>query len=151
MIRSSLTFATLLFATSLAACSARTATVGEHQEIRIGRSGDGHFYADASVNGKDIRFMIDTGASEIVLTPEDARTAGIAFDPEQGRALGDGASGIVVGQKVVLKSISLGAFAKTDTEVAVVSGAKVSLLGQSFLAEVDEIVIHRDEMLLRSR
>ena len=41
------------------------------------RSRDGHFYVDADVNGARIRFLIDTGATFVSLSPEDARLAGL--------------------------------------------------------------------------
>ena len=144
-------FALMMVTCSLGACSPASQLKEQPEEIRIARSGDGHFYTDASVNGKDVRFMIDTGASEVVLTPDDARAAGVPLEPDQNRALGDGASGIVIGQTALVKSLTLGTFNKADAEVAVVPGATVSLLGQSFLSQIDEIVIRRDEMLLRSR
>ncbi|MGL4226151.1 MAG: TIGR02281 family clan AA aspartic protease, partial [Rickettsia sp.] len=45
-------------------------------EIIIARSGDGHFYINAFVNNVKIKFMIDTGASDVALTKEDAQKLG---------------------------------------------------------------------------
>jgi aspartyl protease family protein len=120
-------------------------------EVTIDRSADRHFYANASVNGHDIRFLVDTGASETALTEEDARKAGIAIDPQQYELLGQGASGIVRGQYVELKTIELGGIHEKDAKAVVVQGATVSLLGQSFLESIDEIVIRRSEMILRDK
>ena len=41
-------------------------------EVRLGRAEDSHFYADADVNGTNIRMMVDSGASIIALTRRDA-------------------------------------------------------------------------------
>ena len=118
-------------------------------EVALDRSSDKHFYADVQVNGRPIRFLVDTGAGEIALTEEDARKAGIAVDPEKYELIGQGASGIVRGQYVELQSVDIGGIRESDAKAVVVQGASVSLLGQPFLENVDEIVIRKDEMLLR--
>ena len=118
-------------------------------EVALDRDSDKHFYADAQVNGQPIRFLVDTGAGEIALTEEDARKAGIAVDPEKYELIGHGASGIVRGQYVELQSVDIGGIREADAKAVVVQGASVSLLGQPFLQNVDEIVIRKDEMVLR--
>jgi aspartyl protease family protein len=120
-------------------------------EITLDRSADKHFYANASVNGHGIRFLVDTGASETALTEEDARKVGIAIDPQQYELLGQGASGIVRGQYIELKSIELGGIHEKNAKAVVVQGATVSLLGQPFLESIDEIVIRKGEMVLRDQ
>ena len=50
---------------------------GHGAVVSIRKTGDGHFIARAQVNGKSIRMIVDTGASTVVLRPEDARKAGI--------------------------------------------------------------------------
>jgi aspartyl protease family protein len=118
-------------------------------EVTLERSSDRHFYATASVNGHDVRFLVDTGASEIALTEDDARKVGIKFDPAKYGLLGQGASGFVRGQYVELDKIDLGKFHQGGAKAVVVEGADVSLLGQPFLENIDEIVIRKDEMVLR--
>ncbi|NUT01576.1 MAG: TIGR02281 family clan AA aspartic protease [Sphingomonas sp.] len=120
-------------------------------EVTLERSSDRHFYADAGVNGNSIRFLIDTGASEIALSEEDARKAGITVDPAKYELIGQGASGMVRGQYVKLAKLEVGAIHETDVEAVVVQGANVSLLGQPFLEDIDEIVIRKDEMVLRDQ
>lgn len=117
-------------------------------DVVIARSGDHHYYADATVNGAPVRFMIDTGASETALTEADARQIGIAVDPENYEVVGDGPSGIVRGQYVQLKSIDVGHFRQRDVRALVMQGAPVSLLGQPFLENVEQIVISNGEMRL---
>src|SRR5579863_1093531 len=46
-------------------------------EFVFHRASDGHYYVDAEVNGAPIHFMVDTGASYVTLSPDDARTAGL--------------------------------------------------------------------------
>ena len=122
---------------------------GQIKEIVIQRSSDGHFYTDVSLNGHSVRFLIDTGAGAVALTQEDAALAGIKVDSDEFGAIGEGASGLVRGKFVELDTMKIGDFAPQDVKAAVVEGASVSLLGQPFLDQLDEIVIREDEMILR--
>lgn len=120
-------------------------------EVILERSSDRHFYADATVNGRPVRFLVDTGAGEIALTEEDAKKAGIAVDPSKYELIGHGASGIVRGQYVELGAVELGDIRETNAKAVVIQGANVSLLGQPFLEDLDEIVIRKTTMTLKSQ
>ena len=120
-------------------------------EVVLDQSSDGHFYADAKVNGAAVRFLVDTGSSTVALTQEDARRAGVDFDPARFELLGEGASGFVRGTQVKLASVDIGAIEADNINAAVVEGASVSLLGLPFLEEVDEIVIRKGEMRFREQ
>jgi aspartyl protease family protein len=126
------------------------AAAGSGTEVVIERSDDHHYYADANVNGHSVHFMIDTGAGQTALTEADARSIGIPIDPSKYQVVGDGASGMVRGQFVQLKTIDLNGIRQQDANAVIVPGASVSLLGQPFLEKVDEIVIRQGEMRLRS-
>jgi aspartyl protease family protein len=129
--------------------SAASAAHPAATEVIIERSDDHHYYTDAQVNGHSVHFMIDTGASATALTEDDARSIGIDVDPSKYEVIGDGASGMVRGQYVQLKSIDVNGIRQQDAPVAVVQGSSVSLLGQPFLEKIDEIVISRGEMRLK--
>lgn len=118
-------------------------------DILVERNTDHHYYADAYVNGRPVHFMIDTGAGETALTEADAQQAGIPIDPGRYEVIGDGASGMIRGQYVQLKSIDVGGIKQENAKAVVVAGATVSLLGQPFLEQVDEITIRKGEMHLR--
>jgi aspartyl protease family protein len=124
---------------------------GAALEITLDRNSDRHFYADAGVNGHSVRFLVDTGASEIALTEEDARKVGIVVDPRKYEFIGQGASGMVRGQYVELGEIELGGIRQNGAKAVVIQGASVSLLGQPFLENIDEIVIRKGEMVLRDQ
>ena len=111
------------------------------------RSPDGHFYADATVNGAQVRFMIDTGASFVALTREDAQRAGIFLGSDRMEAIGAGGAFEVT--PVTIQRISLGALSATDVQGAVADELNVSLLGQSFLERVGSVEIRGDRMVLR--
>jgi aspartyl protease family protein len=119
-------------------------------DVVIARSGDHHYYADALVNGHSVHFMVDTGASETALTEADAQAIGIKVDPSKYEVIGDGASGVVRGQFVQLQTIDLDGIRQSGAKAVVVPGATVSLLGQPFLEQIDQIVIRKDEMRLKA-
>jgi aspartyl protease family protein len=93
----------------------------------------GHVLLDAVVNGAPVRFLVDTGASLVTLTPADARAAGLsprqlAFDERASTA-----NGLVRMASVTLREIRLGQLSVGDVPAAVIENLNVSLLGMSFL------------------
>jgi len=111
------------------------------------RAPDGHFYLDAQVNGAQIHFLVDTGASMVALTAADAQRAGIALPSE--RALAQGAGGNVEIIPVTIDRIAAGPLEARDVPGAVARELPISLLGQSFLSRVGTVQISGDRMLLR--
>jgi aspartyl protease family protein len=111
------------------------------------RAPDGHFYADAQVNGAPIRFMVDTGATAVALTREDAQRAGLQLGPE--RSVARGVGGLVEVIPVTVDRIALGGLEARHVRAAVVEDLDVSLLGQSFLSQVGSVEIRGDRMVMR--
>ncbi|WP_206185345.1 TIGR02281 family clan AA aspartic protease [Sphingosinicella sp. CPCC 101087] len=114
---------------------------------RLERHSDGHFYAEARVNGARIRFLVDTGASVVALTPRDARAAGIQAGPE--RTMARGAGGAVEIVPVTIDHLALGPIEANDVSAAIAETLPISLLGQSFLSRADSVEIRGDELRLR--
>ena len=113
------------------------------------RAVDGHFYANAKIQGADIRMMVDTGASIIALTADDADAAGIFWDPSQIRVIGRGASGDVHGVPAKLESVEIGGFHRESIDAVIVpEGLDVSLLGQSYLSKIGSVKIADDKMVM---
>ncbi len=114
------------------------------------READGHFYANVRVNGATIRMMVDTGASRIVLTRQDARRAGIQARSGEFTAVGRTAGGEISLKPVVIDRVALGPVATTQVAALVSeSDIPVSLLGQSFLERVGTVEISNNRMRLR--
>jgi aspartyl protease family protein len=118
-------------------------------QLVLERHADGHFYADVAVNGVPISMLVDTGASAVALSAEDARRAGIATTIGMNEVVGEGAGGAVQGDIVTIDRISLGGTEMLDVPAAVLKGGSTSLLGQSFLREFDTVEISGDRMHLR--
>lgn len=117
--------------------------------IQLQRQANGHFFATARVQGRDVEFLVDTGATLVALSEEDARRAGISFNRSNFTVIGSGASGPVRGQFVRIKQISLGGKSLSNIEAAVIEGADMSLLGQSFLSRMGKVEMAGDTMTIQ--
>ena len=119
-------------------------------ETVIARAADGHFYADALVNGATLHLLVDTGATSVALTRADAQAAGVQVAPGDFTATGQGAGGVVRLKRVVLDRVAIGPVAAERVDAVVAEdGLPVSLIGQSFLSRVGTIEISGDRMILR--
>ena len=119
------------------------------QGITLDRAPDGHFYAEAQVNGTPIHFLIDTGASGVALSSDDARRVGLPFFSDDFAVVGRGASGDVRGKLITLDRVTLGGKSVENVSGAILEGSEMSLLGQSFLARMGTIEITGDKMVIR--
>ncbi|MEO7240742.1 MAG: TIGR02281 family clan AA aspartic protease [Sphingomicrobium sp.] len=118
--------------------------------VTLERSDDGHFYADAEVNGTPVHFLIDTGATGIALARDDAERAAVPLNSGDSQTIvGRGAAGDVMGQNVTLDRVALGGKEVREASAVMVDGGDQSLLGQSFLSEFGSVEIHGDTMVLR--
>src|SRR6476646_168097 len=118
-------------------------------ETKLARMPNGHFYADAAVNGQPVRVVVDTGASIVALTVADAQRIGVAFSPNEFTVVGSGASGPVRGQDVMLDSVSIDGKEVRNLHGAVVEGLDVSLLGQTYLSRITAVQMSGETMTLK--
>lgn len=111
---------------------------------------DGHFHVEARINGTRLRMLVDTGASQVVLSPADARRLGIDTASLDFRHLSETANGPVSGAPVTLREITVGSVRLTDV-AASVNGAEMSesLLGMTFLSRLSGFEVSGDRLTLR--
>jgi aspartyl protease family protein len=125
-------------------------TVLGEDEIRFPAGADGHFRIEALVDGTPIRFLVDTGASRIVLSPADAERIG--FDPASLHFTGfaETANGTVRTASVRLGAIEIGPI-RIDDMPASVNQAEMrgSLLGMSFLERLRSFEVRDGTLILR--
>jgi aspartyl protease family protein len=117
--------------------------------IELSREDDGHFYADVQVNGATLHMLVDTGASEIALSRDDARSAGLGVSIGMPEVVGRGADGDVHGEIATLDRVTLGEKTVEGLQAVVLNSGEQSLLGQSFLSKFDTVQIQGDKMFLR--
>lgn len=124
-------------------------SAGHGGVIEVPRALDGHYYLTLTINGTELPFMVDTGASGLVLSLSDAERLGI--DPQSLAFLGEAstANGIVRTAMVRLPLIELGSFRNKDFRAYVTEGEmEGSLLGMDYLGQF-RIEVAGDRMILR--
>lgn len=126
-------------------------SAGGLTEVKIRKRLNGHFTANVDVNGKSISMIVDTGASSIVLTPEDAKRVGIDID---GMTFGVPvltANGRTMAARVWLGEVAIGPLDRTKVEALVAQPGALSqsLLGMSFLSRLRSYEFSGDYLTLR--
>lgn len=126
-------------------------SAGGLTEIRIRKRLDGHFDANVEVNGKQIAMIVDTGASSIVLTPEDATKAGIDVTHLAYNIPVFTANGRTFAARIRLNKVAIGPLDRTNVDALVAKhGAMTqSLLGMSFLSRLRSYEFSGDFLTLR--
>lgn len=120
-------------------------------EVVLRAGADGHFYANVTINGVDMRLLVDTGATSVALAAADARRVG--FDPDTLDYLMPvtTANGPAFAAMVTLDEIRLGSIAFGPVGAAVMPPGALerSLLGMSFLQRLSGFEIAGDRLILR--
>ena len=117
--------------------------------LELQRDPDGHFYADVRINGTYVHMLVDTGATMIALSRDDARSADIATSIGMNDVVGEGAEGAVHGEFVRLDKVELGPLSAQGLDAIILNSGGQSLLGQSFLKKFSSVEIQGDRMILR--
>lgn len=114
------------------------------------RESDGHYWALASIGRSHVKFMVDTGASTVALTYEDARRLGLDPDNLDFRWTISTAGGETKGASVLLPSIRIGRVEVENVE-AMVLGEELeqSLLGMTFLSELYSYEFRQNSLIIR--
>lgn len=111
------------------------------------RARDGLFYVNASVNGKAVRFIVDTGSNIVVLTKSDAARIGMV--PSSDGAALQTVGGASAMQRGSVDHLVVAGQSITDVDAAAVdSGLAVSLLGQSALSRLQSLRFEGDRLEL---
>jgi aspartyl protease family protein len=128
--------------------SGHATQTGPH-ELYVTPDHDGIYYIFADVNGAEVRFVIDTGSDDVVLTKKDARRAGIDVSRLQFSEDYDAASGSGVEADAMVQRITLGPLSLSNLPVSVEEDGGASLLGMSFLHRMKSVEIRDNRLYLR--
>ena len=110
----------------------------------------GHFLLKAVVNGVPINFMVDTGASHVVLTIPDARRIGFTANDLEFTQEFESANGTVRAAPVKLRELRIGQFSVYGLEASVNGGPlPISLLGMNFLQRLRSYEVADGRLILR--
>jgi aspartyl protease family protein len=123
------------------------APVVEGGEIRIPMADDGHFWVDAAVNGTDVRFLVDSGAS---ITTVSIATAKAANVPTDGRTtIINTANGTARVIQAEANRLELSGIIRTDFPIDVNPNDSSNLLGMNFLSSLSGWRVEAGYLVLR--
>jgi aspartyl protease family protein len=120
-------------------------------EASIAKSGDGSFWADAQVDGHPVHFLVDTGATTVALTGDDARTLGMDPASLNFNSVVKTANGPEPAARVKLGLVAVGNAQVSDVDAIVIDkGLPASLLGMTYLGRLSKFEATQDALDLHS-
>ncbi len=120
------------------------------RRIELAAGGNDHFFAEAELNGRPVTVMVDTGASMVALTYDDARRAGIYPRDSDFTGRSSTANGIARFAPVDIDRVSIGGIEVRNVRAAVMEEGKLetSLLGMSYLSKVGSVAMKSGRLVL---
>lgn len=120
-------------------------------DVTLRAADGGHFVTSADINGRSVDVMVDTGATTVAMTYEDAQRAGIYVNPSDFTYQVSTANGVAKVAPVDIGSISIGSITVRNVRGAVVERGKMdkTLLGMTFLGRLSGVEMRRDTLILR--
>ena len=121
------------------------------QEVVLNKGMSGHFEASVAVNGETVRMLVDTGASTVALSYEDAEKLGLnPADLTYSQTVLT-ANGPARAAPVTLAEVAIGPIVRNDIRATVAEEGRLdqSLLGMTFLSTLDLLQMQTDELRLR--
>ncbi len=125
--------------------------VTQGRTVAVARTNAGDFNIKAQINGARVAMVLDTGASSVVLTRDDAKAAGLPLEVLAYTVNIDTANGRTRAAPVTLDRIAIGSLVErsVDALVAQPGQLKTSLLGMSFLNRLQSWEVSGDRLMLR--
>ncbi len=127
--------------------TSRSTATGDEMVIPAGRNG--HFLITAEVDGVEILFLVDTGASQVILTAEDAERLGYRPEDLDFSDRFETANGTIRGAPLVLPDFRIGDLEIEDVRSSVIlAPMSTSLLGMSFLSRLESFEVREEGLIL---
>jgi aspartyl protease family protein len=125
--------------------------ISHGRSVEVARTANGDFDVSAQINGAPVAMVLDTGASSVVLTREDAKAAGLPLEVLTYTANIDTANGRTRAAPVTLDRVAIGGLVERSVEALVAQPGQLrtSLLGMSFLNRLQSWEVRGDRLLLR--
>jgi aspartyl protease family protein len=128
----------------------RRGTVADDRTVSFRVAPDGHFHLEAAVDGTPVRLMVDTGASDLMLTEKDARRIGLDLSRLTFNRSYQTANGLVQGAPVTLGEVRIGPIVVRNVRGSVQkSDIGTSLLGMSVLEKLSGYAVANGTLTLR--
>jgi len=109
--------------------------VEQGQETRIPMAIDGHFWVVAKVNGRDVKFLVDSGATMTTIDRDTARAAGVEISPHRDEFVRTG-NGIIRVSSGRADELDVGSITRRDVGLQVADNDDLNVLGMNFLSSL---------------
>ena len=119
----------------------------EGGELRIPMADDGHFWVDASINGRSARFLVDSGASVTTISKGMAESAGVPTDGR--RWLVETANGAAPIIQASADKLEVGSISRTDFPIDINERDQTKVLGMNFLRSLSGWQVQGNYLVLR--
>lgn len=123
----------------------------ESGTVELKAGDNGHYHAEAEINGRPVQVMVDTGASLVALSYRDAEAAGIYLRPSDFTHEVSTANGTTKVAPVTLDRVSIGDITVRNVKgvVAEDGDLEITLLGMSFLSRLDRVDMRAGTLILK--
>jgi aspartyl protease family protein len=119
-------------------------------EIRIRRAGDGHFWVDGELNGRPVRFLVDSGATVTTISADTAERVGIARSGGFGVVV-DTANGTTMVDRGRAEQVRIGPIRRSDLGVHIArGGGDLNVIGMNFLSTLSAWGVEGSTLRLKS-
>ena len=113
---------------------------------------DGHFWVTAEVNGRPVRFLVDSGATFTAMSTSAARGAGVEPGGLGLKTVIETANGMVEADRATIGDLQVGSLQMKDHDVLVSDAlGDTNLLGMNFLSELESWRVEGNSMILTPR
>jgi aspartyl protease family protein len=121
------------------------------EELRIGADSQGQYFTNVEIGGSRFRMLVDTGATAVVLSYEDAIAAGVRLFPSDYKYAASTANGMARVARIKLRRVRAGSLVVDDVDAIVGERGALgsSLLGMTFLSKLSKIESSRGMLVLR--
>ncbi len=125
--------------------------ISHGRTVEVARTSTGDFAISAQINGARVPMVLDTGASSVVLTQDDAKAAGLPLEVLNYTVSIDTANGRTRAAPVTLERVTIGSLEERSVEALVVQPGQLrtSLLGMSFLNRLQSWQVSGDRLVLK--
>jgi aspartyl protease family protein len=109
--------------------------VSQGREVRVPMAIDGHFWVKARLNGHDVKFLVDSGATTTTIDRETARAAGIPISDRRDQYVrtGNGIIGVASGRA---DNLTIGTITRHDVTVEIADNDDLNVLGMNYLSSL---------------
>ena len=108
-------------------------SVIQGKETRIPMAIDGHFWVNAKLNGQDVKFLVDSGATMTTIDRDTARQSGVAVSPRRDEFVRTG-NGIIRVSSGRADELSVGGIDRRDVGLQVADNDDLNVLGMNYLS-----------------